>query len=75
MDRNSLLGMTTGAAFMFGFGIVWLLIGLLVAGVGPLLACGFRFYSRASPWEHRSRPWACGPHGDAAECKSPDPSR
>jgi hypothetical protein len=29
MDRSTLLGMTTGAVFMFGFGIVWLLIGLL----------------------------------------------
>lgn len=28
MDRSTLLGMTTGAAVMFGFGIVWLLIGL-----------------------------------------------
>jgi hypothetical protein len=31
MDRNVLIGMTTGASIMFGFGIVWLLIGLLVA--------------------------------------------
>jgi hypothetical protein len=28
MDRNSLLGMTAGAIFMFGFGIVWLLLGI-----------------------------------------------
>jgi hypothetical protein len=27
MDRNALLGMSTGAAIMFGFGIVWLLLG------------------------------------------------
>jgi len=32
MDRNSLVGMTTGAAFMFGFGIVWLLIGIFRGG-------------------------------------------
>jgi len=31
MDRNVLIGMTTGAAIMFGFGIAWLLIGVLVA--------------------------------------------
>jgi len=29
VDRSALLGMTIGAAVMFGFGIVWLLIGLL----------------------------------------------
>lgn len=29
MDQNTMLGSTTGAAVMFGFGIVWLLIGLL----------------------------------------------
>jgi hypothetical protein len=28
MDRNTLLGMTTGSAVMFGFGIIWLLVGL-----------------------------------------------
>lgn len=28
MNRNSLLGMTTGAIFMFAFGIVWLLLGI-----------------------------------------------
>lgn len=28
MDRNALLGLTTGAAVMFGFGIVWLVLGL-----------------------------------------------
>jgi len=28
MDRSALLGMTAGAAMMFGFGVVWLLIGL-----------------------------------------------
>ena len=27
MDRSALFGMTTGAAVMFGFGIVWLLFG------------------------------------------------
>ncbi|MGA7560707.1 MAG: hypothetical protein WBV60_04685 [Terriglobales bacterium] len=31
MDRNVLVGMTTGASIMFGFGIAWLLIGVLVA--------------------------------------------
>src|SRR5271166_4740526 len=29
MDRSALFGLTTGAAVMFGFGCVWLLIGLL----------------------------------------------
>jgi hypothetical protein len=29
VDRSALIGITTGAAMMFGFGIVWLLIGLL----------------------------------------------
>lgn len=28
MDRSALIGMTIGAVFMFGFGIVWLLLGL-----------------------------------------------
>jgi len=31
MGRIALIGMTTGATVMFGFGIIWLLIGLLVA--------------------------------------------
>lgn len=31
MDRNVLVGMTTGATIMLGFGIAWLLIGVLVA--------------------------------------------
>jgi len=31
MDRNVLIGMTTGGTIMFGFGIAWLLIGVLVA--------------------------------------------
>jgi hypothetical protein len=35
MDRSTLLGMTTGAAVMFGFGIVWLLIGLLRGRPSP----------------------------------------
>jgi hypothetical protein len=28
MDRNTLIGITTGAAVMFGFGTVWVLLGL-----------------------------------------------
>jgi hypothetical protein len=28
MDRNTLIGMTTGAAVMFGFGTIWVLLGL-----------------------------------------------
>lgn len=35
MDRSTLLGMTTGAVFMFSFGIVWLLIGLLQGRPSP----------------------------------------
>jgi len=35
MDRSTLLGMTTGAAIMFGFGIVWLLLGLLRGRPSP----------------------------------------
>lgn len=36
MDRSALIGMTTGAAVMFGFGIVWLLIGLFRGRPLPL---------------------------------------
>jgi hypothetical protein len=36
MDRSVLLGMTIGAAVMFGFGIVWLLIGLLRGSRSPM---------------------------------------
>jgi hypothetical protein len=35
MDRSVLLGMTNGAAVMFGFGVVWLLIGLLRGRPSP----------------------------------------
>jgi len=35
MNRSTLLGMTIGAAVMFGFGIVWLLIGLLRGRTSP----------------------------------------
>ena len=35
MDRSVLLGITIGAAVMFGFGIVWLLIGLLRGNRSP----------------------------------------
>ena len=35
LDRAALLGLTTGATFMFGFGIVWLLIGLLSGRSSP----------------------------------------
>jgi hypothetical protein len=35
MDRNTLLGMTTGAAVMFGFGIIWLLLGLFSGRPSP----------------------------------------
>lgn len=35
LDRGALLGMTIGATFMFGFGIVWLLIGLLNGRPSP----------------------------------------
>ncbi len=50
MDRSGLIGMTAGAAMMFGFGVVWLLIGsfrgrplpvwsrLLLLGTGAALA-------------------------------------
>jgi hypothetical protein len=36
MDRNTLIGMTTGATFMFGFGIVWLLLGLFRGRSSPI---------------------------------------
>jgi hypothetical protein len=36
MDRNALIGLTTGGAFMFGFGIVWLLIGLFRGNPLPI---------------------------------------
>jgi MFS family permease len=36
-DRGTLLGMTRGAAVMFGFGIAWLLIGLLGGRFSPAL--------------------------------------
>lgn len=35
MDRSTLLGMTTGAAFMFTFGSVWLLLGLFRGRPSP----------------------------------------
>jgi hypothetical protein len=35
MDRSSVLGMTTGAAFMFTFGAVWLLLGLFRGRPSP----------------------------------------
>ena len=35
MDRSTLLGMSTGAALMFGFGIIWLLLGLLRGRPSP----------------------------------------
>ena len=35
MDRNTLLGMTTGAAVMFGFSIIWLLLGLFSGRPSP----------------------------------------
>jgi hypothetical protein len=35
MDRSTLLGMTIEAAVMFGFGVVWLLIGLLRGRAAP----------------------------------------
>jgi hypothetical protein len=35
MDRSILLGMTTGAAFMFTFGVVWLLLGLFRGRPSP----------------------------------------
>jgi len=31
MDRRVMLGMTTGASVVYGFGIIWLLMGLLAA--------------------------------------------
>lgn len=39
LDRAALLGLTTGASFMFGFGIIWLLIGFLS---GPRLPSWLR---------------------------------
>jgi len=36
MNRSILLGMTTGAAITLGFGIVWLLVGLLLGGPSPV---------------------------------------
>ena len=36
MDRSTLLGITTGAAIMFGFGIVWLLLGLFRGRPSPV---------------------------------------
>jgi hypothetical protein len=35
MDRSTLLGMTTGAAVLFAFGVIWLLIGLLRGRPSP----------------------------------------
>lgn len=35
LDRAALLGLTTGATFMFGFGVIWLLIGLLSGRPSP----------------------------------------
>ncbi|MFY9907797.1 MAG: hypothetical protein WBX02_03205 [Terriglobales bacterium] len=35
MDRSTLIGMSTGAAVMFGFGIVWLLLGLFRGRPSP----------------------------------------
>jgi hypothetical protein len=35
MDRSTLLGMTTGAAFMFTFGVVWLPLGLFRGRPSP----------------------------------------
>ena len=35
MDRSTLLGMTTGAAFMFTFGAIWLLLGLFRGRPSP----------------------------------------
>jgi hypothetical protein len=35
MDRNALIGMTAGAVFMFGFGMVWLLLGLFRGRPSP----------------------------------------
>jgi hypothetical protein len=35
MDRSTLLGMTTGAAFVFTFGVVWLLLGLFRGRPSP----------------------------------------
>jgi hypothetical protein len=43
MDRSALLGMTTARPFMFGFGVVWLLIGLF-ADVLRRPGCGFHFF-------------------------------
>ncbi|MFY9646411.1 MAG: hypothetical protein WAK29_14620 [Terriglobales bacterium] len=36
MDRSALLQMFVGAVFMFGFGLVWLIIGLLRGRSSPL---------------------------------------
>ena len=35
MDRSTLMEMTAGAAVMFGFGIIWLLVGLLLGRPSP----------------------------------------
>jgi hypothetical protein len=35
MDRSTLLGITTGAASMFGFGVIWLLVGLFRGHPSP----------------------------------------
>jgi hypothetical protein len=35
MDRSTLLGMSTGAALMFAFGIIWLLLGLFRGRPSP----------------------------------------
>jgi hypothetical protein len=35
MDRSALLGMTTGAVVMFGFGVLWLLLGLFRGARSP----------------------------------------
>jgi hypothetical protein len=40
MDRNTLIGMTTGAAVMFGFGTIWVLLGLYIVR--------YRHYRRCS---------------------------
>lgn len=60
MDRSALTGMTIGAALMFGFGVVWLLIGgfrgrplpiwlrLLLLGTGAALATSIVILGRTA---------------------------
>jgi hypothetical protein len=73
MDRSTLLGMTTGAIFMFCFGIVWFLIGLLQGRPSPawlrlsLLAIGIALGASIATLEVRARNIPHGPSARTAQ--------